>query len=139
MAKGFGKDAPKRQEEQSAPTGTAEPPAAPAPPRARVIRETPQVVADRMFSRIVLCSGIPVFTGMALLPVFYYLKVVMDIEAPLWLVYISQVLTFGGGLMGITYGAMSASWDPTREGSWLGLTEFQGNLAILLDKNKQRD
>lgn len=50
----------------------------------------------------------------------------------------TQVLTFGGGLLGITYGAMSASWDPAREGSALGWTELQANLAILLNKNKQQ-
>ena len=37
----------------------------------------------------------------------------------------SQVLTFGGGLFGITYGALSASWDPTREGSAMGWSEMQ--------------
>lgn len=30
----------------------------------------------------------------------------------MWLVYATQTLTFGGGLLGITYGALSASWDP---------------------------
>ncbi len=49
-----------------------------------------------------------------------------------------QVLTFGGGLLGITYGAMSSSWDPAREGSALGWTELQANLAILLNSNKNK-
>lgn len=102
------------------------------------MRETPQVVVDRMFRRIMTFTFVPVFTGMALYPLFYYLRVVQDIEYPLWIVYIAQVLTFGGGLLGITYGAMSASWDPAREGSALGWTELQANLAILLNKNKQQ-
>ncbi|GIL52107.1 hypothetical protein Vafri_8074 [Volvox africanus] len=109
----------------------------PAAARSRVVRETPQVVVDRMFRRILICTGVPVFTGMALFPLFYWLRVVQDIEYPLWIVYIAQVLTFGGGLLGITYGALSASWDPSREGSWLGWTELKANLAIVLNRNKQ--
>ncbi|GIM06032.1 hypothetical protein Vretimale_10446 [Volvox reticuliferus] len=105
--------------------------------RSRAMRETPQVVVDRMFRRILICTGVPVFTGMALFPLFYWLRVVQDIEYPLWIVYIAQLLTFGGGLLGITYGALSASWDPSREGSWLGWTELKANLAIVLNRNKQ--
>ncbi|KAG2442040.1 hypothetical protein HYH02_009832 [Chlamydomonas schloesseri] len=141
-AKGFGD--PKKeqakpqqaQQQQAAPQQQPEP-AAPAPARRAVVRETPQVVVDRMFRRILVFTGVPVFTGMALFPLFYYLRVVMDIEYPLWIVYVSQVLTFGGGLFGITYGALSASWDPTREGSAMGWSEMQANLSILLNRNKQ--
>ena len=38
-------------------------------------------------------------------------------DFPMWIVYVSQNLTFGGGLLGITYGIMSTSWDPSREGT----------------------
>ncbi len=34
-----------------------------------------QVVVDRMFRRILIFTGVPVFTGMALFPLFYYLRV----------------------------------------------------------------
>ncbi|KXZ53908.1 hypothetical protein GPECTOR_6g826 [Gonium pectorale] len=136
-AKGFGepkKEQAKRTEQ--APEAVEVPRA--APPRARAYRETPQVVVDRMFRRILIFTGIPVFTGMALFPLFYWLRVVQDIEYPLWIVYIAQVLTFGGGLVGITYGALSASWDPSREGSALGFTEVQANLSILLNRDKRQ-
>ncbi|PNH07750.1 Protein PAM68, chloroplastic [Tetrabaena socialis] len=50
----------------------------------------------------------------------------------------ATVFTFGGGLLGITYGALSSSWDPNREGSALGWNEMQANLSILLSsKDKQ--
>jgi hypothetical protein len=45
----------------------------------------------------------------------------------MWIVYVSQNLLFGGGLLGITYGIMSTSWDPSREGSvsiWWGLHQY---------------
>ncbi|MEW5316993.1 MAG: hypothetical protein WDW38_008328 [Sanguina aurantia] len=94
--------------------------------------ETPQVVIDRIFSRMVRFSVAPVSLGIALLGGFYYLKVGLKLEYPIWLVYVSQVFTFGGGLLGITYGVISASWDPSREGTFWGWTEFRANLPILL-------
>lgn len=98
----------------------------------------PQAVSDRMLLRIVVCAGTPVFLGMSLLPLFYWIKIKEGIDLPTWVVYIVQTLTFGGGLAGITYGAMSASWDPRREGSLLGWTEFQANLPLLLDRFRRK-
>jgi hypothetical protein len=34
-----------------------------------------QVVVDRMFSRVLVCAGLPVATGVLLFPLFWYLKV----------------------------------------------------------------
>jgi hypothetical protein len=45
----------------------------------------------------------------------------MGNDFPMWIVYVSQNLTFGGGLLGITYGIVSTSWDPDREGSVSGM------------------
>ena len=64
-------------------------------------------------------------------------KVVAKLEFPLWIVYVSQAGLFGGGLMGITYGVLSTSWDPRREGSFWGWTEFRANLGVLLERRKQ--
>lgn len=38
----------------------------------------------------------------------------MDIELPVWAVYIVSGLFFGMGLAGISYGIFSTSWDPNR-------------------------
>jgi hypothetical protein len=38
------------------------------------LRETPQAVVDRMLKRILIFTGAPVATGIALLVFFYYLK-----------------------------------------------------------------
>eukprot|EP00878_Enallax_costatus_P008081 GHUV01008451.1.p1 GENE.GHUV01008451.1~~GHUV01008451.1.p1 ORF type:complete len:215 (+),score=64.19 GHUV01008451.1:196-840(+) len=101
-------------------------------------QETPQVVVDRMFKRVLTFAGLPVFAGLVLFPVFWYLRVVQKIEYPLWVVYVTQAMMFGGGLLGITYGILSTSWDPKREGSALGWTELQANLPILLNRNKDQ-
>lgn len=52
-------------------------------------------------------------------------QVVQKVEYPIWVVYVTQALMFGGGLLGISYGILSTSWDPRREGSALGWTELQ--------------
>ena len=54
-------------------------------------------------------------------------------EIPTWGVYISSFLTFGIGVLGISYGAISASWTQ-QEGSALGVEEFKKNLPFVLDK-----
>lgn len=94
----------------------------------------PEVVTNRMLRRVILFMGAPVFTGILLFPFFYWLKVKQDVDLPSWVPYLASSLTFGGGLLGISYGIMSASWDPRREGSLLGWTEFQANVPLLLDR-----
>mmetsp|Transcript_32224 Transcript_32224/g.82475 ORF Transcript_32224/g.82475 Transcript_32224/m.82475 type:complete len:207 (-) Transcript_32224:99-719(-) len=103
------------------------------------IIETPTEITDNMLQRIIIFSGLPVFTGFLMFPMFYYLKVAKGIDLPTWVVYIATGLAFGGGLAGISYGVLSASWDPRRKGSALGLTEFQANLPILMDSLNRRN
>ncbi|GFH14894.1 uncharacterized protein HaLaN_11028 [Haematococcus lacustris] len=74
--------------------------------------------------------------GIALLVMFYFLKKQGGDDFPLWPAYLSQGITFGGGLLGITYGALSASWDPLRDGSTLGWSEFKVNLPIFLSRKQ---
>ncbi|KAF6265608.1 hypothetical protein COO60DRAFT_1477421 [Scenedesmus sp. NREL 46B-D3] len=116
--------------------------AAPPPPQQQAgrqaVAETPQVVVDRMFKRVLTFAGLPVLLGVVLFPVFWYLKVVQKLEYPLWVVYVTQATMFGGGLLGITYGILSTSWDPRREGTALGWQEIKANLPILLNRNKDQ-
>lgn len=61
-------------------------------------------------------------------------QVVQKVDYPFWVVYLASGVAFGGGLLGITYGVLSTSWDPRREGSLLGWTEFRANLGQLMNK-----
>eukprot|EP00199_Chlamydomonas_sp_CCMP681_P006265 CAMPEP_0119104120 /NCGR_PEP_ID=MMETSP1180-20130426/2416_1 /TAXON_ID=3052 ORGANISM="Chlamydomonas cf sp, Strain CCMP681" /NCGR_SAMPLE_ID=MMETSP1180 /ASSEMBLY_ACC=CAM_ASM_000741 /LENGTH=217 /DNA_ID=CAMNT_0007088797 /DNA_START=136 /DNA_END=789 /DNA_ORIENTATION=- len=94
--------------------------------------ETPQVVVDRIFSRMVGCAAAPMILGVGLLVIIYFLKKEGGDDFPLWPAYLSQSFTLLGGLLGITYGAVSASWDPSQEGSLFGWAEFRTNLPVLL-------
>ena len=104
------------------------------------VQEVSEVVNERMLRRIIAFCGIPTFTGFLLFPLFYYLKVVQKLEVPMIAVYAVQTLVFGGGFLGITYGIMSASWDPSVEGNLLGIEQFQRNagsaVSGFLDRRK---
>jgi len=99
----------------------------------------PEQITDRMLQRMLLFSGGPVLFGMLLFPLFYYLKKVAHVDVPVWAVYIIQTTIFAGGLLGISYGVISTSWDPKREGSMLGWNEFQANLPLVLDRFRKKD
>lgn len=96
----------------------------------------PEQITDRMLRRMLAFSIGPVFLGFTLFPLFYYLKTSQGLDVPVWAVYLVQTMIFGGGLLGISYGILSSSWDPQREGSRLGWNEFQVNLPIVLERFK---
>lgn len=99
----------------------------------------PEQITNRMLKRILLFSGGPVMLGMLLFPAFYYVKKVQGIDLPVWAVYIIQTGVFGAGLLGISYGIISSSWDVSREGSLSGWNEFQANLPMVLDRFRKKD
>lgn len=65
------------------------------------------------------------------------LQVGLKIKLPTGTAFAVSGLFFGAGLLGITYGILSASWDESQEGSKLGIEEFKSNAAPLLDRLKQ--
>ena len=99
----------------------------------------PEQITNRMLKRILLFSGGPVLLSLVLFPTFYYLKKVQNIDIPVWAVYLVQTGIFGGGLLGISYGIISSSWDPAREGSLSGWNEFQANLPLVLDRFRKKN
>ncbi|CAI0419369.1 unnamed protein product [Linum tenue] len=90
----------------------------------------PEIVTNRMINRMGLSVGIPLFVGLLFFPFFYYLKVGLKIDVPTWVPFIVSFFFFGSALLGVTYGIVSSSWDPLREGSLLGWTEAQKNWPV---------
>ncbi|KAJ4965231.1 hypothetical protein NE237_017080 [Protea cynaroides] len=90
----------------------------------------PEVVTNRMISRMGFTVGIPLFTGLLFFPFFYYLKVVMKIDVPTWIPFGVSFIFFGLALLGVSFGIVSSSWDPMREGSFLGWNEAQRNWPV---------
>ncbi|KAL3635809.1 hypothetical protein CASFOL_020356 [Castilleja foliolosa] len=90
----------------------------------------PEIVTNRMINRIGLSVGIPLFIGLLFFPFFYYLKVGLKIDIPTWVPFIVSFIFFGTALLGVSYGIVSASWDPLREGSLLGWVEARKNWPV---------
>ncbi|XP_022737583.1 uncharacterized protein PAM68-like [Durio zibethinus] len=89
--------------------------------------QIPQVVFERMIARILVSVGVPLATGLALLHLFGIAKEQKLWDVPLWLPFLTTFITFGASTLGIAYGTLSASWDPEKKGSFLGLEEAQHN------------
>ncbi|XP_010535844.1 PREDICTED: protein PAM68, chloroplastic [Tarenaya hassleriana] len=90
----------------------------------------PEIVTNRMISRMGFTVGIPLFIGLLFFPFFYYLKVGLKIDVPTWVPFIVSFIFFGAALLGVSYGIVSSSWDPLREGSFLGWKEAQKNWPV---------
>ena len=90
----------------------------------------PDHVANRMVRRVLLLSGVPTLLAMGVLVLSYVLinQGFVRIE-PIVTIGVSGVF-FVLGLLGLSYGVLSASWDDA-PGSLLGLEQFGANLQRL--------
>lgn len=90
----------------------------------------PDHVANRMVRRVLLLSGAPTLLAMGVFVLSYVLmsQGVMRVE-PIVTIGVSGVF-FVLGLLGLSYGVLSASWDDA-PGSLLGLEQFGANLQRL--------
>ncbi len=64
-------------------------------------------------------SGLPMLLGFASGPLAYYFKMSGRGELPAPVMYTLGTATFALAAAGISYGVLSASWDPRRAGSAL--------------------
>ena len=95
----------------------------------------PKYVANRMARRIVFTSGIPTLSGMGVFIGSYFLisKGIAEISPTVTLV--SSAMCFFVGLLGLSYGILSASWD-FNPGSFLGLENIKPNINRMKDALK---
>ncbi|MBD2628573.1 PAM68 family protein [Trichormus variabilis] len=84
----------------------------------------PEVVSQRMIRRVAAFCGIPTALGIITLVASYLLITFADIQLPPIAVLLVNMGLFGLGVLGITYGVLSASWDEERPGTLLGLGEL---------------
>ena len=100
----------------------------------------PSYVANRMARRIAFTTGIPTLSGMGVFIGSYFLisKGIAEISPTLTLV--SSALCFLVGLLGLSYGILSASWD-FNPGSFLGFENIKPNINRMKDafKTNQKD
>jgi len=100
----------------------------------------PSYVANRMARRIAFTTGIPTLSGMGVFIGSYFLisKGIAEISPTVTLV--SSAFCFLVGLLGLSYGILSASWD-FNPGSFLGFENIKPNIDRMKDafKTNQKD
>lgn len=97
----------------------------------------PQVVSQRMGRRMAFFSGVPSVLGMATFIVSYYLVSQQHYDLPNSAVLLVSLGFFGLGVVGLSYGILSASWEPEQAGSLLGTEQFGINFARASDAFKE--
>lgn len=98
----------------------------------------PKYVADRMAKRIAIATGIPTLAGMGVFIGSYILisKGIADISPSLTLTISAGC--FFVGLLGLSYGILSASWD-VANGSILGIENIKPNINRMKDAFKTKE
>ncbi len=112
------------------------------PPVTKEEMAIPQIVSQRMIRRVAVFCGVPTALGIGTLIASYLLLTYAGIKLPPIAVLLVDMGFFGLGVLGITYGVLSASWDEDRVGGLLGLNEFKtnwGRMVGLWRETRQRN
>jgi hypothetical protein len=96
----------------------------------------PKVVSNRMIRRVGVFSGLPTLMAFLTIPTSYFVTERGWIDFPSTFVLMISVTFLGLGLVGVSYGIISASWDEDIKGSWLGISEFKLNLGRIQDRRR---
>jgi len=88
----------------------------------------PEGVSQRMVRRMAFFSGIPTSLGILSFFIFYWIVTQELLDLPPYAVVLVSMGLFGLGVLGLSYGLISASWDEERVGTWWGWEEFTANL-----------
>lgn len=96
----------------------------------------PELVADRMIGRIATFFGIPVFGGLAIFVIAFFISKKYDLVVPPTIIAYATQVPFVLGLVGISYAILSSSWDE-EPGSALGIDEFKTNWQRVQDGLKR--
>ncbi|GET41773.1 PAM68 family protein [Microseira wollei] len=87
----------------------------------------PAAVSQRMARRMAFFCGIPTALGMLTFVVSYFVLTNAWFNLPNSAVVLVSMGFFGLGVLGLTYGVLSASWDENEPGSLWGFQEFTTN------------
>ena len=88
----------------------------------------PKNVSQRMLRRMAFFSGMPIVLGVGVFFLSYYLQSREIVEFAPVAVLLVTMGCFGLGVLGLTYGVLSASWDEG-PGGLIGLKEFKLNFG----------
>jgi hypothetical protein len=118
------KKKPLKQPPAPRPTGSKEKKQA-----ASSLKTIPDEVSKRMVRRMALFSGIPTGLGMSSFFIFYWIVSHDWLEVPTFVVFGISLGLFGLGVVGLSYGIFSTSWDESQTPSWWGWENFKSNFG----------
>ncbi|ASC74187.1 uncharacterized protein XM38_051620 [Halomicronema hongdechloris C2206] len=101
------------------------------PQASRQATRIPEVISRRMLRRMLIFSGVPTGLGVVVFFSCYFLITHDIVELPNVVVLLATMGCFGIGVLGLSYGALSSSWEEDRLGGWLGVAEFGTNFNRL--------
>ncbi|CAM9993630.1 unnamed protein product [Ectocarpus sp. 12 AP-2014] len=93
----------------------------------------PEIVSNRMLSRMVPFFLLPALGGIGVFVAVYVLSHKYDYTIPAYIVAYATQAPFFVALAGITYAIMSASWDEDREGTFFGFDEAKRNFGNIVE------
>lgn len=91
----------------------------------------PPEVNKRLVKRAALFCGIPTSLGFVTFIASYIIVVKKWADLPNSAVVLVSMGFLGIGVLGLSYGVISASWDENRVGHWWGWQEFKQNFGYL--------
>ncbi len=110
-------------------------PAAPSvgtsPASKKGVSRIPDVVNRRMVRRAALFCGVPTFLSLLTFAVSYVVITNHLLQLPTAAVLLVSLGFFGVGVLGLSYGPLSAAWDEDRLGTAFGWEEFKLNFGRL--------
>ncbi|NET53591.1 MAG: DUF3464 family protein, partial [Merismopedia sp. SIO2A8] len=129
-----------RQKRQKSAKTKASPPAAETSsnqnqrsPSSNESMAIPEVVSKRMARRMALLCGIPTFLGIATFFISYFLVTQVGLKLPNAAVLLVSMGFFGLGVLGLSYGVLSASWDLVRDDAIGAQVRMFGRFRTLED------
>ena len=99
-------------------------------PEATRNQAIPREVANRMARRVAIATGVPSLMGMAVFVISYLVVSRGILDVPPGITLLGSGFFFLLGLVGLSYGVLSASWEP-QPGTLLGLEHLKPNLQRL--------
>ena len=98
--------------------------------RSRQDAAIPEEVSRRMIKRMAILCGVPTVLGLLTFVASYFIVINELIELPPIAVLLVSLGFFGLGVLGLSYGALSTSWEEGADpGSLLGIDEFKLNFG----------
>ncbi|MGK7931588.1 MAG: PAM68 family protein [Microcystaceae cyanobacterium] len=123
------KNKKRSQKANSSPEPTQKPAQVIKDPDSPSLQAIPEVVSRRMIRRMALFCGFPSALGMSSFVIAYIIVSKGWFELPTYVVLAVSLGLFGLGVLGLSYGIFSTSWEEDRVGGWWGWQEFTLNFG----------